>query len=131
MTDLDTKTILIAEDEAELREAIDMALRTMGGFDTILAADGATAITAATEQQPDMLLLDFNLPEKNGVDIITAVRAAGEWGARVPISLLTVEANMDRISEAITAGGPNTNYLTKTDWSLEKVVDHVRQTIGE
>jgi two-component system, OmpR family, response regulator len=57
--------ILIVEDDATLREVLDLILAT-AGYKTTLVANGADALVAAVEQPPDLVLLDWCLPVMDG-----------------------------------------------------------------
>ena len=53
-----SKTILVVDDEDNVREVTIMSLEVMGGYQTLAAASGAEAIEIAAQQQPDAILLD-------------------------------------------------------------------------
>lgn len=124
------KKILVVEDEPDLLEALDTALRVAGGFTVFTAADGETAVEVALREKPDLIFLDIRIPKLNGSEVLERIRADEGWGARVPVSILTAQSDLSVVSAAIAIGGPNTDYLTKTDWSLEKLVEHVNQRLN-
>lgn len=123
------KKILVVEDEPDLLEALETALRVAGGFTVFTAADGEIAVETALKEKPDMVFLDIRIPKLNGSEVLERIRADKPWGEKVPVSILTAQSDLSVVSAAIEIGGPNTDYLTKTDWSLEKLVEHVNNRL--
>lgn len=71
------RRILCVEDDTDIQMILEMALADLGGFDLHLCSDGASARIAVQEQQPDLILLDFLLPDTDGPTLhkeITAKR---------------------------------------------------------
>jgi CheY-like chemotaxis protein len=67
--------VLLVDDVAGFRTLVATALRVRGGFEVIgEAADGAAAIAFATEQQPDVIVLDLGLPDIAGSEVIQLLR---------------------------------------------------------
>lgn len=70
-------TVLLVDDVAELRAVIRRALRLRGGFDVLgEAADGAEAVRAARDLQPDVVVLDLGLPDLAGRELVASLRDA-------------------------------------------------------
>lgn len=111
--------VLVVDDEESLAELISMALR-YEGWDIATAADGMTAITAAREFTPDVVVLDVMLPDMSGLEVLGRLRATYPG---MPVLLLTAkDAVEDRIA-GLSAGGDD--YVTKP-FSLEEVVLRLR-----
>ena len=66
------QTVLIVDDEQSIREALAKALRAVG-YETLVASDGNEAIAIFQQQQPALILLDLNMPVKNGWDTFEAI----------------------------------------------------------
>lgn len=66
--------ILIVEDEHVLARNLQMYLRGLG-WETRVAGTGMSAITAAVEFRPGIVLLDYYMPDMNGLEILQAIRA--------------------------------------------------------
>jgi DNA-binding response OmpR family regulator len=97
----DTKPrILIAEDDDENREALTMMLE-YSGFACLVAANGAAALQLALDQLPDLMLTDLSLPELNGFELVTRLRAEGFAQPIIVVSAYDDEATQQR---AINAG---------------------------
>jgi DNA-binding NarL/FixJ family response regulator len=72
-----TVRVVLADDAADLRELLRLALEMAGGFTVIAeAADGEAAVRTVREQQPDALLLDLSMPLLDGLDAIPEIRRA-------------------------------------------------------
>ena len=76
--------ILIAEDEADLAMGLRDNLQ-FEGYEVVVAADGQQALKAATEQSPDLVLLDVGLPDIDGYAVLREIRAFSS----VPVIMLT------------------------------------------
>ena len=98
--------ILIADDDLELRELIGFALR-QAGYLVIQAADGAEALRVFDEEQPDLVILDVNMPEMNGLEVCRRIRAE----ATTPIMMLTVRSSEEDQVQGLDTGADD--YLTK------------------
>jgi DNA-binding NarL/FixJ family response regulator len=102
-----TRRVLIADDHAPIRAGVRATLRD-AGFDVCAeAADAQGAVEAAVREQPDLCLLDINMPG-------SGIRAAAEIRARVPsaaIVMLTVSRDDDDLFSALKAGA--LGYLLK------------------
>ena len=111
--------VLVVDDEANLAELLSMALR-YEGWDVRSTPDGLTAVRAAREFHPDLVVLDVMLPDIDGLEVLRRLRAEAP---HVPVLFLTArDAVEDRIA-GITAGGDD--YVTKP-FSLEEVVARLR-----
>lgn len=100
------ETILIVEDERQIREAVATALECEG-FAVCQAATAAHAGVQAANRRPDLVILDLGLPDRDGVDFIRDYRA---WSA-VPILILSARTEEDSKVDALDAGADD--YLTK------------------
>ena len=118
-TDGSQPRVLVVDDENTLSELLSMALR-YEGWDVRTAPDGLTAVRIAREFKPDAVVLDWMLPDIDGLEVLHRLRAAD---SHVPVLFLTArDAVEDRVA-GITAGGDD--YVTKP-FSLEEVVARVR-----
>jgi two-component system OmpR family response regulator len=111
--------VLVVDDEPVLAEMVSMALR-YEGWNISTAGDGESAIAAARNQRPDVVVLDVMLPDMSGLDVLHKLR---EEIPQLPVLLLTAkDAVEDRIA-GLTAGGDD--YVTKP-FSIEEVVLRLR-----
>jgi DNA-binding response OmpR family regulator len=98
--------ILAVDDDAELLGLIAYALR-QAGYLVVEAADGAAALTQFEREEPDLVILDVNLPRLNGLEVCRRLRAS----SRVPIMMLTVKGGEEDQVQALDLGADD--YLTK------------------
>jgi two-component system response regulator MprA len=99
--------ILIVDDDRALRDALRRTL-VLGGYETVAAEDGESALTQVAAAAPDAVVLDIGLPDIDGLEVSRRLRAAGN---RVPILMLTArDAVGDRI-DGLDAGADD--YLVK------------------
>lgn len=82
-----TRTILIADDDHDLVEALRLRCQSLG-LEALVAHDGFTALTLAHQRRPDLICLDVNMPGGGGLTVCDML-AADERLARVPIIILT------------------------------------------
>jgi two-component system, chemotaxis family, chemotaxis protein CheY len=103
-----SKKVLIADDSSTMRKIILRSLQAVGLKDAVEAGDGEEAVTMFKEQPFDMVLTDWNMPKKSGLEVIREIRAINKT---VPIIMVTTEAEKSRVLEAIQAGV--SDYLVK------------------
>ncbi len=114
--------VRVVDDEPNIAELLMMALR-YEGWDVRTAATGRDAVSTAREHAPDVIVLDWMLPDVDGLEVLRRVRQHDD---RVPVLFLTArDAVEDRVA-GLTAGGDD--YVTKP-FSLEEVVARVRALV--
>jgi diguanylate cyclase (GGDEF)-like protein len=102
MSDFELKTILYIEDDPDAGEMIGDILKS-NGFKYLWAARGIEGIRMATEQIPDLILMDINLPDMNGYEVTTLLKAIKSLEA-TPIIGLSVDTDNRSREKIITAG---------------------------
>jgi two-component system, chemotaxis family, chemotaxis protein CheY len=100
--------VLVADDSGVMRKIISRSLNAVGVTDIVEATDGQDAIQKFTEDTFDMILTDWNMPNKSGLELTAEIRALG---SSVPIIMITTEAQKSQVIAAIQAGV--NDYLTK------------------
>ncbi|MDX1414270.1 MAG: response regulator transcription factor [Candidatus Promineifilaceae bacterium] len=113
--------ILIVEDEPQIVRGLGLYLER-AGYTTAAVYDGAQAVPAFRQEKPDLILLDLNLPNRDGIDICRAVRR----DSAVPIIMLTARSDeMDRLI-GLELGADD--YIVKP-FSPREVVARVRAVL--
>jgi len=113
-------SILIVDDHPLTRDAL-AALLAQGGFEIVgTAADAETAISAAGELRPDLVLLDLSLPGMNGVEALPQLRAAAP---NAEVVVLTASGTEENLLGAIRAGAAG--YLLKSE-PPERIVEFLQ-----
>jgi len=111
--------ILVVDDEPSIVDAVATALR-YEGFDVDEAGTGRAALTAVADAEPDLIVLDWMLPDLEGIEVGRRLRAQG---FKTAILFLTAKDGVENKVEALRAGGDD--YVTKP-FSLAEVVARIR-----
>ena len=112
--------ILVVEDDGTVRNLITTTLKS-NEYRFLTAADGESAIAAASTRQPDIVLLDLGLPDMDGVEVIHRIRS---W-SQMPIIVISARSeDTDKIA-ALDAGADD--YLTKP-FSVAELLARLRVT---
>ena len=99
--------ILVVDDDLELLALVAFALR-QSGYLVVEAQDGPSALDAHAREQPDLVVLDVNLPRIDGLEVLRRLRQAG---TRTPVMLLTVRSSEEDQVQGLDLGADD--YLTK------------------
>jgi CheY-like chemotaxis protein len=104
-------TILLVDDDPDILRLLTMTLRPEG-FRLLSASDGNTALEIARAEKPDLLLLDWKMPGRDGLEVCRTLRAESEPRLRdVPVVLLTAQVGADDTAAGFAAGV--TDYVIK------------------
>ena len=100
-------TILIADDDPKL---LKMVRRTLiyEGFDVITATDGRETLNQVETKTPDLLILDWMMPELDGIEVLVRLR---EKGSEIPVLMLTARDAVENRVEGLNKGADD--YLVK------------------
>ncbi|MEV4702823.1 response regulator [Actinoplanes sp. NPDC049316] len=110
--------ILVVDDEPQIVRALSINLRARH-YDVDTAADGASALRAATHHLPDLVVLDLGLPDMEGTDVIRGLRG---WTG-VPIIVLSGRAESRDKVDALDAGADD--YVTKP-FGVDELLARIR-----
>jgi two-component system chemotaxis response regulator CheY len=104
--------ILIVDDEPFLRTTVRLVLRQVGRFEVADADDGETALAKIDKFRPDLILCDIGMGGMSGLDFVARLRRLPDPKlARTPVVMLTADADVATVQEAIKAGV--NGYLVK------------------
>jgi CheY-like chemotaxis protein/phosphoribosyl 1,2-cyclic phosphodiesterase len=104
-------TILLVDDDPDILRLLTMTLRPEG-FRLLSASDGNAALKIARAERPDLLLLDWNMPGRNGLEVCRVLRSESDPELRdVPVVLLTAQVEAEDTAAGFAAGV--TDYVTK------------------
>ena len=115
--------ILIVDDEASIRESLQTLLE-MEGFTVETAATGEEGLAKIAERPMDLVLLDFALPDRNGLEILRDIR---DRDPELGVIMITAYGTVENAVAAMQAGA--TNFIQKP-WDNEKLVADVRAVVG-
>lgn len=101
--------LLFADDNEDMRLMLRDLFRSVG-HEVALAADGAAALQAIEEREPDLVILDHSMPALTGMDVCRRMKA-NPFTARIPVLMLTAQGGMESKVEGFAAGADD--YLAK------------------
>lgn len=102
--------ILIVDDIKDARVLMRLMLSTRGGFTISEATGGAEALTLIRENHPDLVVLDYMMPDMDGIDVCHAMRADAAI-ADIPVLMLTARTDLGIHEKAVRAGA--TSFMNK------------------
>ncbi len=118
-------TILVADDDPDIRELITFKLE-QSGYQVASCGDGPSALAAVGRSAPDLLLLDLNMPGMSGLDVCRAVRRDPAT-ATVPVIMLTARTQEADVEASFSAGADD--YIPKP-FSPREVVSRVEAVLA-
>lgn len=110
--------ILVIDDEKSIRRFMDASL-TAKGYEVLLAKTGQEGIKTAADDHPDAVILDLNLPDRDGLFVLKKIREF----SRVPVIILSVKS-ADADKELLLDSGAD-DYLVKP-FSLQELLARIR-----
>ena len=110
--------ILLVDDEVELTDPLSRVLKREG-YNVDVAYDGAVGSDLAAKSRYDLLILDWMLPHKTGLEICQQVRRAGQ---ATPVLFLTAKDTIDDRVQGLDAGADD--YLVKP-FSIEELLGRI------
>jgi diguanylate cyclase (GGDEF)-like protein len=121
---VDRDVILVVDDDADIARFIEVNLN-LEGFDVLLAHDGATALAMILEYKPSLVVVDWMMPQLDGLELTRRLRA-DPMTASMPVILLTARGQTADKVIGLQAGADD--YLVKPFDTLE-LVARVRSTL--
>lgn len=118
--------IAIIEDDATISQMYRLKFEA-DGFDVRLANNGQIGVELAKEFLPDIILLDLQMPEMNGVEALKLIREL-EWGKNIPVIILTNLSEEEAPHELKQLHV--SSYIVKANSTPRQVVERVKQTIN-
>lgn len=118
--------ILIADDSKVMRQIV---LRTMrqagfGHHDFVEAVDGADALDKVAAEAPDLVLSDWNMPNKTGIELLRDLRGGGN---QIPFGFVTSEGSEEMRETAKTAGAM---FLIAKPFTADHFTDELSGMLG-
>src|SRR5579872_5137267 len=116
-------SILIIDDEAAIRESLETLL-AIEGYNVEAARSAEEGLAMLASSPRDLVLLDFALPDRNGIEVLDEIR---QRDAGLPVIMITAYGTVENAVKAIHAGA--TNFIQKP-WDNEKLLADVRASIS-
>ena len=117
--------ILLVDDSRTIRNIQKNVLKQLDHTDIEEAEDGVIALARFNEHVPDLMLVDWNMPNMDGITLVRKIR---ETNKSIPIIMCTTEAEKSRVLEAIKAGV--NNYIVKP-FTVESLGEKISQTMAK
>jgi two-component system alkaline phosphatase synthesis response regulator PhoP len=118
--------ILVADDEPDLLFMTAFTLRQLGGFEVIEARNGQEALQLAEQHQPDLIVLDVQMPHLTGYEVCRSIRQHATL-AQTPVILLSAKSQHYEIEEGREAGA--TLYILKP-YAPQHLVEAVKSLVA-
>jgi len=119
-----TGTILIVDDEAHIRKFVTLILRSIGVANVVEASNGAEALQTYQRINPDVVLLDVNMPQMDGIETLRKLKAIDPDCFAI---MLTSLANRSTVEQALELGA--SNYIRK-DTPKEEIAKALADTLS-
>jgi DNA-binding NtrC family response regulator len=119
----DGGSILIIDDEVAIRESLETLLE-FEGYSVKSAETGEDGLARLNEQTFDLVLLDFALPDRNGLEILADIRSRD---SQLAVIMITAYGTLDNAVRAMQQGA--TNFIQKP-WDNEKLMADVRAAVA-
>ena len=118
--------VVVVDDSRVMRQIVIRTMRQAGysGMDIVEAVDGADALEKIAEHGPDLVLCDWNMPTMSGLELLRALRAAGN---AVPFGFVTSEGSPEMRGTAEQAGA---QFLIAKPFTSEAFSDVLDPLIG-
>ena len=117
--------ILLVDDSRTIRNIQKNVLEQLGHTDILEADDGVQALAIFNEQTPDLALVDWNMPNMDGITLVRKIR---EQNTSVPLIMCTTEAEKSRVIEAIQAG---VNHYIVKPFTVDSLGEQISQTMAK
>lgn len=118
-------TVLVVDDDPDVRQLVEMKLR-LDGIETLSAANGREALDVLAESAVDLVVLDLMMPVMDGMETCKHIRANEEF-ATLPIIMLTAKAQAADIQAGFATGA--TDYVVKP-FSPRELLSRVRGNLA-
>jgi two-component system chemotaxis response regulator CheY len=119
------KVIMTVDDSASIRQMVNFTLRN-AGYDVVEAVDGQDALNKVDSQTVNMVLVDLNMPNLNGIGLIQALRARPDCKF-IPIVMLTAESQAEKKQKGKSVGA--TGWIVKP-FRPKQMVAVVKKVLG-
>lgn len=119
--------IAIIEDDPTINQMYRMKFEAEQ-FDVQIASDGQAGISLVKSFQPDLILLDLQMPEVDGVTALREIRSH-DWGKSIPVMIMTNLGEEESPKELKTLG--ISGYIVKADLTPRQVVARVKEELAK
>ena len=115
--------VMVVDDTDSVREPVVRLLRREG-YETVWASSGAEALAAIDEADPDLVLLDFMMPDMDGLTMLERLRR-NPLRKDVPVVMMTAVLDRETVRRAQDLGAKE--YLVKSHFTVDLMLETIRQ----
>jgi len=119
------ETILLIEDDADIRAVLGKTMLKHVGYRVLMAADGETGLQRALVDDPDVILLDLNLPRLSGMELLNLLR---QQNRRIPVIVISAYGSEQTILDAFRLGAKD--FLQKP-FNMSEVQSAIENALTE
>jgi len=120
-----SETILVVDDGKDNRDFLAQHVLTPNGFQYMLAKDGAEGLQLALQERPDLILLDFQMPRLNGLQVLERLRAEN---VHIPVILMTLHGSEEIAINVYRLGVKD---YVKKPYSVGEMLDAINRALSE
>ncbi len=117
-------SVLVVDDEENIRIILAYTLR-LNGFEVYLAKDGPTGLELAREKKPDVIVLDWMMPEMDGLEVLSELEN-DEGTKDIPVIMFTAKGKMLDVGQALYQGAAD--YILKP-FEPDELAEVIRRKI--
>jgi DNA-binding response OmpR family regulator len=119
------RKILIIEDELALQKTFSDILEKEG-YQVISALNGESGLILAKRENPDLILLDLILPQKDGFEVLKELKK-DETTKEIPVIVLTNLEDIQSVERTVELGA--TTYLVKAQYTLKELIQKIKDEL--
>lgn len=120
------KKILITDDSPATRSLLVSAIESLDGYSIVEATSGFEALRLLPREQVDLIITDINMPDINGLELISYVRNNPNYSS-IPLFIISTEGGEKDLERGIALGADE--YLVKP-FSPEKLLELIERYLG-
>lgn len=124
---MENKVVLIVEDDNFLSQMYATKLE-LENFKVLSALTGLQGLKMAQKEKPDLILLDLNLPEMDGFEVLEHLKEADET-KKIPVLILTNYSQKENIDRCLAMGA--SDYLIKAHFVPSEVIKKVKEILAK
>lgn len=121
------KKILLIDDDPIILKIIEIRLLREKGFEILVAVDSKEGLRRAIEEKPDMVLLDFLMPRKDGFEILSRLKSNPKT-KKIPIMIASALGQEEHIKKGLKLGA--VDYVVKGKISIDDFVERIKKIIA-
>ena len=125
MEKLNRKILIVDDEDSVLVPLKDVF--SEAGFDVVLAKDGQEGLASAQKEKPNIMIVDIKMPKMDGIEMTKKLKEAG---ISIPTIFLTALKDATHIADAMESYRPDSDYIIKSDISLEDIVKRAKTKLG-